>query len=92
MLREHYPEHGAAWYGWSELLPLRTANAILGHAYTLGVKCRRPHVPKSHGEVEYADENAEIAVKAIGEWGRLRLRLLFQRGENSQGYAKNDML
>lgn len=42
IVRVYYPEHGAQWKGWSELLPGRTLNAIQNRAYRLGVRyCAR---------------------------------------------------
>lgn len=40
-LREHYPDHGAKWAGWAEVLPGRTEGAIGLKASRLGIDCRR---------------------------------------------------
>lgn len=37
-----YPEHGAAWDGWRELLPGRSYDAIRGKAVKLNVGTREP--------------------------------------------------
>lgn len=39
-LTDLYPDHGAAWDGWAECLPCRTAGAIRFRAHALGVRRR----------------------------------------------------
>lgn len=84
ILGEHYPRHGAVWDGWTNLLPDRNANGISYRAYRLGIRCVTPYTPRDHGNLETADDNAETAVKALGEWERLRLRLLVKRSERKK--------
>lgn len=39
LVRTHYPDHGAAWEGWAELVPAHAkAPAIRSRARTLGVR------------------------------------------------------
>lgn len=78
-LREHYPTHGAVWGGWADILPDRPANGISYRAYKLGIRCVTPYTPRDHGDLERANENAETAVRALGEWERMRLRMMFRR-------------
>ncbi len=37
LVREHYPEHGPSWAGWSDVLPGRTRANLQVHAYRLGI-------------------------------------------------------
>lgn len=83
-LKEHYPTHGAVWDGWEDILPDRTVNGISYRAGRLGVRCENPYAPRDHGDLETAGENAETAVRALGEWDRLRLRLLVRRSEHKK--------
>lgn len=41
LLREHYPEHGADWDRWAELLPGRSRFAIRTHASQAGIAALR---------------------------------------------------
>ena len=40
-LAREYPEHGAAWDGWHELLPGRSYEAIRAKAHSVGVISRK---------------------------------------------------
>ena len=42
LLREHYPDHGAKWAGWAEVLPGRTEGAIGNAAVRRGLTRRTP--------------------------------------------------
>jgi hypothetical protein len=45
LIREHFPEHGGGWLGWSKLMPGRmpTRDDINHRARALGVRCNHPY-------------------------------------------------
>lgn len=63
LIREHYPEHGGVWDGWSELMPERmpTPETIYARAYAIRRADRQ------------ALERAEAAVGALSHECRERL-------------------
>lgn len=75
-LLRHYPRHGASWGEWEDILPRRTQTAISARANLLGARCDRTH--RHTGSRRIIEGSAELAVSALDEFQRLRLKMLVQ--------------
>jgi len=62
LIREHYPERGARWRGWADMMPERlpTYDDVAHRARAIGVKCNhafRYGKGKERGEVTPHTDN-----------------------------------